>query len=132
MCFCDALSREWVDSLAEEPNLISTRYLRVGLRFDTFAHKRNIDEKSFQKRFLRESHDRFFAKAPFFEFGGLKMVPKTSPGRLGRPLGAHLGALGSLLGVSWGALGGLLGDLGRSWGALGGLLDGSERPLGGS
>ena len=37
-CFCDALSLKWVESLAEEPNLISTRYGRVQMRFDAFAH----------------------------------------------------------------------------------------------
>ena len=38
-CFCDALSLKWVESLAEEPNLISTRYGRVQMRFDAFAHE---------------------------------------------------------------------------------------------
>ena len=46
------------------------------------------------------------------------MVPKSSPVRLGRPLGAHFGNLGGLLGDSWGTLGALLGALGRSWGSF--------------
>ena len=57
------------------------------------------------------------------------MLPKRSPERLGRPLGAHLGALESLLGGSWGALGGSWGALGRFWGGLGGLFDSSETLL---
>ena len=51
------------------------------------------------------------------------MVPKSSLGRLGRPLGAHLGALGGLLGRSWGGIWRSWGALGRSWSTLGGLLD---------
>ena len=62
-------------------------------------------KKTSPKRFLRESRDRFFAKASFFEFGGLEMVAKRSPGLPRTPLGAHLGALGGLLGWSSGALG---------------------------
>ena len=67
------------------------------------------------------------------------MVPKSSLGRVGRPLGVLLGDLGWLLRDSWAALGALLdalgrsGDaLGRSGDALGGLLDDSKSPLGGS
>ena len=37
--FCDAVSLKWVESLAEEPNPISTRYGRVQMRFDAFAHE---------------------------------------------------------------------------------------------
>ena len=32
-----ALSLEWVDSLEQEPNLISTRYGRVEMRFHAYA-----------------------------------------------------------------------------------------------
>ena len=51
------------------------------------------------------------------------MVPKSSPVRLGRHLGAHLGNLGGLLGDSWGALG-------RSWEVLGELLAGPGSDFG--
>ena len=51
------------------------------------------------------------------------MVPKSSPVRLGRPLGAHFGNLGGLLGDSWGALG-------RSWEILGELLAGPGSDFG--
>ena len=79
------------------------------MRFDAFAHKGKIDEKSFPTGLLRESHKRSPAKAAFFVPGGLKMVYKSSPGRL--------------LGPSWG-------PLGPSWVALGSLLRGSWALLG--
>ena len=47
------------------------------------------------------------------------MVPKSSPGTLGRTLGAHLGALGGTLKSCRGALGALGTLLGRSWRAFG-------------
>ena len=47
------------------------------------------------------------------------MVPKSSPGTLGRTLGAHLGALGGTLKSSW-----------RSWSILGALLARSWCALG--
>ena len=51
------------------------------------------------------------------------MVPESSPGRLGRPLGRSRGALGGLLGALGGLLGASWGALGRSWGVLGTLFD---------
>ena len=51
------------------------------------------------------------------------MVPKSSPGTLGRTLGAHLGALGGTLKSCRDALGALGALLGRSWRALGALLE---------
>ena len=99
-------------------------------KYDLKVHIKNnvkicvfLTKKSSPKRFLRESRDRFFAKAPFFEFGGLQMVPESSPGRLGRPLGRSRGALGGLLGALGGLLGSSWGALGRSWGVLGTLFD---------
>ena len=64
------------------------------MRFDAFAHKGKIDEKSFPTGLLRESHMRSPAKADFFVFGDRKMVYKSSAGRLGRPLGTLLAFLG--------------------------------------
>ena len=58
------------------------------------------------------------------------MVPKTSLGRLGRPLGAHWGALGGLLGRSWDAIGRSWDALGAPLAALGAVLEGSWTLLG--
>ena len=68
--------------------------------FRIYAHETHIEEKRFRKRFLSESRDRSAAKGTFFELGGLQMVSKSSLGRLGRPLGANLGALEGFLGRS--------------------------------
>ena len=38
-CLCATSSFQWLDSLAEEPNLISTRYGRVEMRFTASARK---------------------------------------------------------------------------------------------
>ena len=125
MCFGVALSLEWVDSLEQEPNLISTRYGRVEMTFHAYARGRKIDGKSFPSDFFRKSHNSCPATGAFFEFGCLKMVPKSSPGRLGSspgPLGRSRVALGAPSGAlerSRGALGTLLerswGDHERSW-----------------
>ena len=106
-----------------KPWFSQVRHLRAQMK---------IDEKHIRKHFLSESRNRSPAKGAFCDFGGLKTVPKSSPGHVGRPLGMFLGDLGSLLGDSWAALGALLDALGRSGDALGGLLDDSKSPLGGS
>jgi len=93
------------------------------MRFVACAHKRKSVEKLLQKPFLSASRDRSLAKGASVKIGGLKMVPKSSPGTLGRTLGAHLGALGGTLKSCRGALGALGALLGRSWRALGTLLE---------
>ena len=80
-------------------------------------------EKLISTRFWRASRNRSPAKGAFAEFGGLKMVLKSSPGRLGRPLGVHLGDLGSLLESSWGALGRSSELLGRFRDTHGAILE---------
>ena len=81
-----------------------------------------MDEKAFPTHFLRKSRNSWLAKGACFEFERLKMVPKSSPGRLGRPLGAHWGALGSLLGRPWALLSTLGALSGHSWVNLGAIM----------